>query len=111
MERTIKHGRNAYVNNRCRCEQCHQAALEYKRRYNARKGKTRRLLDSQPFLDRIEKDGRISWICESTIRRWRRGKIDLWVADRWAITLGYHPLEIWGQDFYVGVEEMDNNYE
>jgi hypothetical protein len=111
MSETITHGRTAFVKHKCRCEICGEASRSYKRAYSLRKGKTIRRLDSAPFIERLQKDGRLAAVQSTDLWKWRTSGIDLWAADRWAIRLGYHPLEIWGQDFYVGVSEMDNNYE
>lgn len=111
MQTIVKHGRNAYVKYKCRCEICCQETLEYKRGYRARKGKVSRRLDSAPFIARLERDERLAAVDPTFVSKWRRNGIDVWAADRWSIRLGYHPLEIWGQDFYVGVAEMDYDYE
>lgn len=111
MQTIIKHGRNAYVKYKCRCEICRQETLDYKRQYRVRKGKVPRRLDAEPLIARLERDERLAALDSTTISKWRHGGIDVFAADRWSIRLGYHPLEIWGQDFYVGVAEMDYDYE
>lgn len=54
------------------------------------------------FVDRLIADGRDGGLEPTTLWRWKNNGMDVWVADRWACKLGYHPIEIWGQDFYVG---------
>lgn len=111
MNETFTHGRSAYLKNGCRCETCVHEMREYKRKYRVRKGRTKRILDGNPLVDRIERDGRITALHNLHYGRWREKGIEVFAADRWCIKLGYHPLEIWGQDFYVGVSEMDNEYD
>jgi len=42
-----------------------------------------------------------------TVFRWRKaGSIPLHSADRAAIHAGFHPIEIWGTEFYDGIDEL-----
>jgi hypothetical protein len=44
-----------------------------------------------------------------SVQRWRHGAgIRIWLADRLAVRLGLHPVEVWGQDFYVVVDGEEN---
>ncbi len=43
-------------------------------------------------------------VSEPTVRRWRLNPdtaLSVWNADRVAIALGYHPLEVWGQAWWA----------
>lgn len=63
-----------------------------------------RVLDPTPLVSVIEKVGesdleiaRRLGVHATTIRRWRTGqhRVDLFDADRYAIRLGWHPVELW----------------
>jgi hypothetical protein len=60
------------------------------------------MLDPELFIARLKQDGRWGFIDTSTVHKWRSRGFTVWVADRWAVKYGYHPVEIWGCDFYEG---------
>ena len=111
MTSTIKHNRNSFLKHYCRCDISREDSRRYKREYNIRHGRTRRVLDGNVLVDRLIRDGRQNAVPSDKLHKWRTRGIEVFSADRWAIRLGYHPLEIWGQEFYVGVSEMDMNYD
>ena len=95
------HNRTTYVKYKCRCSVCVAANSEYKKRY--RPVATYRLrLDSAPLISRLERDGRLTAVSNRCLNRWTREGIELYNADRTCIKLGYHPTEIWGNQFYEG---------
>lgn len=61
-------------------------------------------LDAEPLINKLRKDGRQGAVSAARMRDWRRDGIDLFIADKWCVRLGYHPYEIWGQDFYQLLE-------
>lgn len=61
-------------------------------------------LDAEPLINKLHKDGRVGAVSAARMRDWRKGGIDLFIADKWCVRLGYHPYEIWGQDFYQLLE-------
>jgi hypothetical protein len=48
-------------------------------------------------------------IANSVVSRWRRHGLDVYGVDKWCIQLGYHPIEIYGQDFYLGINPDDED--
>lgn len=62
-------------------------------------------LDAEPFIAKLLKDERQQAIPTGMISRWREKGISIYAADKWSIKLGYHPYEIWGQDFYRNCHE------
>lgn len=95
------HGRSTYLKYKCRCEVCVKANSVYRK--NIRQSVLR--LDADRFIDRLTKDGRITSIHTGVISKWRQYGLDIFQADRWAVKYGYHPYEIWGNDFYKGCNE------
>lgn len=97
-----EHGMSMYRQRGCRCEICSAAAAAERRKYRPVKQKII-YLDSELFIQRMEKDGYRPFINNEQIARWKKsGKIELYSADRWCCKFGYHPTEIWGDDFYQG---------
>jgi hypothetical protein len=101
----IKHGVHAYRTHKCRCEVCRLAARAQRQKYRPKSDSLKLRLDAEPFISRLTRDGRLEAVDNGRLSQWRRGGIDLYVADRWCIRLGYHPTEIWGQEFYAGATE------
>lgn len=98
--REIKHGRSSYLKYHCRCDICVTNAKEYRLRYRREKINAGLRVDATPLLRRLDLDGRTGAVDASIKSRWRDEGIELYSADKWAVRLGYHPIEIWGQDFY-----------
>lgn len=97
------HGRSCYMKYKCRCEICVESARDYRANYMPPGIR----LKSEPFVKRLTLDGRLSAITPSQIGKWRRIGLDIYSADKWAVKLGYHPYEIWGDDFYQGCEDNE----
>lgn len=100
LNREIKHGRSSYLKYHCRCDICVTDAREYRKRYRIENINAGLRVDATPLLDRLDRDGRTGAIDSGIKSRWRAEGMDIYSADRYAIRLGYHPIEIWGQDFY-----------
>ena len=101
---TLEHGMTMYRYRNCRCNICYTAAQEARRKY--RKPKPPRIrLDYQPLVARLTEQQITQFVGWRTIREWEsKNGIDLYAADRWCIKLGFHPTQIWGTDFYQGIE-------
>ena len=97
-----KHGRSTYLKYRCRCEICCEDARTYRKRFREANINAGLRVDATPLLERLDRDERTGAVPAKTKSRWRAEGIELYNADTWAIRLGYHPIEIWGQAFYRG---------
>ena len=42
---------------------------------------------------------------KSIAAKWSKYGMSVFSADKWAVSFGYHPYEIWGDDFYQGCED------
>jgi hypothetical protein len=42
----------------------------------------------------------------SQVQRARSEGLTVWLADRWAVAAGYHPGEIWGDDWWNASEAV-----
>ena len=106
--RSFPHGLHAYRVHKCRCEICSTASKTARKRYRRLSDAVTVRLDGQPLIDRLTRDGRLNAVENSKISGWRKNGIGIYAADKWCIRLGYHPIEIWGQDFYVAVEPFSD---
>jgi len=95
-----EHGISMYRYRQCRCDICKQAASEQRKRFRPKSDNKRIRLDGAPFVARLIRDNRHGAINTNLISKWSRFGIDIYNADEWCVRLGYHPSEIWGQDFY-----------
>lgn len=86
----------------CRSNDEFNAKRREQRKVVSRSRTFRMRLDGMVFVDRLSRDGRLDGLSPNSVRRWMRDGMDLYNADEWCVRLGYHPVEIWGQDFYVG---------
>lgn len=102
---SFKHGAGAYRNRGCRCDVCKEANRISKLKYRPKSDSLKIRLDATPLIDRLIRDERLAAVDNSRLSTWRRDGLDLYAADRWCIRLGYHPIEVWGQAFYLGATE------
>ena len=58
------------------------------------------LLDASPLLDILTERNLLKMVQNRTLKKWRTIGIDIYGADKWCIRLGYHPIELFGMDFY-----------
>jgi len=97
---SYKHGRSAYLKYKCRCDVCVEANKTYRLLY----GRSEFSLDPEVFIKRLADDNRITGLGSHNVAKWRKFGLDVFAGDRWAVKLGYHPYEIWGDAFYQGCE-------
>jgi hypothetical protein len=95
-----EHGISMYRQRGCRCQTCRTAMTEQRKRFRKLSDNKPIRLDGEVFVDRLIRDERHFAINTNVISKWRRFGIDIYNADEWCVRLGYHPSEIWGQDFY-----------
>lgn len=109
MNRTKKeiteHGLSMYRYRQCRCDICRAAMTAQRRQFRKLSDNKPIRLDGEVFVDRLIKDNRQAGINTNVISKWRRFGIDIYNADEWCVKLGYHPTEIWGNDFYQQCNE------
>jgi hypothetical protein len=108
-KQSFKHGANAYRNRNCRCDECREGHRLAQLKYRPKSDSLKIRLDATPLIEKLSRDGRLEAVENSRISQWRKSGIDLYAADRWCVRLGYHPVEIWGQAFYLGATEGDSN--
>lgn len=101
----VTHGASAYRNRGCRCDVCKEANRLQKLKYRPKSDSVNVRLDATPLIEKLTREGRLEAVENSRISQWRKAGIDLYAADRWCIRLGYHPIEVWGQAFYLGATE------
>lgn len=104
-KRPFVHGAGGYRNHKCRCDVCRDGNRLASAKYRPKPDSLKIRLDATPLIERLTRDGRLEAVDNSKLTIWRRTGIDLYAADRWCVRLGYHPIEIWGQTFYLGATE------
>ena len=111
MNRTKKniteHGISMYRYRNCRCDICKAAAAEQRAKFRTTSPNKKIRLDAEPLIQRLTVDERLAWVNTGLRDKWRKGGIDIYNADEWCIKLGYHPIEIWGKDFYQDCNEEE----
>lgn len=106
--RPFTHGLHAYRVHKCRCEICKKANTDARRKYRPLSDAVSLRLNAEPLITRLTRDGRLAAVENSIIFRWRKDGIGIYSADEWCVRLGYHPFEVFGQDFYVAIEPSSN---
>lgn len=110
IKNITEHGISMYRYRHCRCDICKQAASAQRKQYRPVKPKQDNKnirLDGEVFVARLIRDERHGAINTNLISKWSRFGIDIYAADRWCVKMGYHPTEIWGQDFYQDCTEEE----
>lgn len=90
----------------CRCEQCQVARREYRAKYQTIRSKGALLSTEEicQFVGEMENEivAELLKINKTTVRKWRAKptKINRFTADEYALRLGVHPSQIWGNQWY-----------
>lgn len=110
IKEITEHGISMYRYRQCRCDICKQAASAQRKAFRPKPknhdSKNIRL-DGERLVARLMKDERHTAIGSHLISKWTNQGIDIYNADAWCMKLGYHPIEIWGQDFYQDCTEEE----
>jgi hypothetical protein len=57
-------------------------------------------LDPTPLINALIERNMLREVRNETLKRWRRQGIDVYWADKWAVKIGLHPIELFGMEFY-----------
>ena len=103
----LKHGRQKYYRDKCRCDKCVRSWDNFNLKRNAKKKETRaaikaRKLDAAPILalmyEQVDKHSSLG----RKMRYWRANGVDPYTADKVCCELGYHPFEVFGDAWWRG---------
>ena len=100
-----KHGGSLYRRG-CRCEICVQAMVEYRRQYRVTDKPSKLKLPVRPLLEWVIRTESTAMVHPRALWRWLSNPdalMDVYWADRYAIQLGTHPMNIWGMAFYADI--------
>lgn len=101
----FKHGRTGYLRHKCRCDICREANRLYRRQHRENQVKLELpKLPGAPLVRLLELDGQLEALNPAYKFRWLRYGLSVYSADVMAVKFGYHPYEVWGDDFYVGCD-------
>lgn len=95
-----EHGVSMYRYRNCRCQVCKDAMNVQRKLY--RKLKRRFYISADPLIAKLERIGKLSEVESGIVKSWRLKGISVYSADYWCLKYGYHPAEIFGQEFYTG---------
>lgn len=91
----------------CRCDICKSCRSEYKKSLRPKQSSLK--LDPAPLLAKLEASDQLHLLDKHSIYSWqKRGGINVYYADKWALKFGWHPAEVWGMAFYEGCFDGDN---
>lgn len=110
IKNITEHGISMYRYRQCRCDICKAAASAQRKAFRpkSKNHDSKKIrLNGEVFVARLIKDNRQGAINTNLISKWSRFGIDIYHADEWCMKLGYHPIEIWGQDFYQDCTEEE----
>lgn len=103
----MKHGVRSY-NRGCRCDVCRESKAEARRQGHPPMSKVK--LPVEPFLEVLKRNDQSHLLEPHRLYQWRKaGGINVYWADVWAMRFGFHPVEIWGMDFYEGCLDADSS--
>jgi len=93
-----------YKRKKCRCDSCMNAIAVYNvkrkelKRARARAGK----IDAEPLIVFLQDKVDTSTSLARKLRRWRYEGVDPYAADAVCCEFGYHPFEIFGDEWWKG---------
>ena len=105
MERSkvdVPHGVTGYRNYGCRCDICRLACTELKRRK-----RISNLIPVQPLIDKFGED--MFRRFPKMMAQWQREGISIYAADKICCARGFHPVEIYGDDWFEPAWEKMKN--
>lgn len=93
----IQHGRAAFVKNICRCDICRDAHNEYNNKWRHERRVDR--LDPEPIIE-VSLNSPTFAIRSKTLQNILENGIDVFLADKYCVEMGYHPMQLYGFKFY-----------
>lgn len=64
-------------------------------------------LDAKPLIEFLTKAEQLQYLDKHTVARWKRTGLSVYTADKWCLSFGLHPVEIFGHNFYEGCFESE----
>lgn len=113
MPRNQPHSFIGYSKYGCRCDLCLQGYEKRKEYINARRRKFKivpAVIDGSPLAAIWKEQFRITGNNAQLVKRWETKGIDIYEADKYCMMLGKHPIEIFGDAYFTGIEEERQRY-
>ena len=97
-----------YITPGCSCEQClarQEKRNKAKREWRWRQEEKARAknLDAQPLIDLLYEKVDTRSSLGRKLRYWRTHGVDPYTADKFCCEMGYHPYEVFGDEWFKGV--------
>jgi hypothetical protein len=64
-------------------------------------------LDAAPLVDFLTNAEQLHNVPNKTVARWKRTGLSVYTADKWCLSFGLHPVEVFGHKFYEGCFESE----
>jgi hypothetical protein len=78
-----------------------------RKKYRPIKAAGRIRLDAAPLIDFLINAEQLHNVPSKTVARWKRTGLSVYTADKWCLSFGLHPVEIFGHNFYEGCFESE----
>ena len=102
------HGYSGYRERKCRCEVCCAAAALLRKKYRKRSDNVWIRLSAEPLIKKLQESDQLFLVNADVLYKWRNTGLDIYNADKWCLKFGWHPVEVFGQAFYVGCFDEEN---
>lgn len=94
------HGIGRYRKHGCRCEVCSAAYAEYRRSLRKHQD-TPPLIDPEPLIKFIIELGEPMTATKTRLMEsWRKNGIDIYRVDKLCVARGFHPFEVYGDEWW-----------
>ena len=102
-----EHGASMYRRRGCRCDVCCVGMSQTRKKYRPLVMSSDVRLDAAPLINFLERSEQLQYVDKKTTARWQRVGLSVYTADKWCMSFGVHPVEIFGHNFYKGCFESE----
>lgn len=102
-----EHGASMYRRRGCRCETCRVGMSLTRKKYRPISTAGSIRLDATPLINFLINAEQLHNVPSKTVARWKRTGLSVYTADKWCLSFGLHPVEVFGHNFYEGCFESE----
>ena len=113
MPRTQPHSYIGYSKYGCRCDVCLEGYRQRKEYINTRRRRLRitpAVIDGSPLAAIWKQQFKITGSNAKLVAKWETIGIDIYEADRYCTSIGKHPMEVFGDAYFTGIEDERRKY-
>ena len=107
------HSLRGYKIHKCRCDICIAAHKRHRAEQNYKNGRTpitHVLISGEPLANIFRERQLAGGSMSKHIMKWEDVGITVYEADKWCMKLGYHPFEVFGAEYFQGLEQEEAEY-